>query len=129
MAEPSQIVCSPALPRAAASFDHDQISIVIVDDHELLRDLLVPALRGAGDFNLVGQAEDGESAIELCKRLRPPCRVGKNASSLGHPAIGCISELRPRVGGRRRGAFQAPAASGRPPAAGSRRSFSPHQVA
>jgi DNA-binding NarL/FixJ family response regulator len=71
MAEPSQIVCSPALPRAAASFDHDQISIVIVDDHELLRDLLVPALRGAGDFNLVGQAEDGESAIELCQRLRP----------------------------------------------------------
>lgn len=46
-------------------------TIVIVDDHVLMRSLLASALAKVSDFKVVGEAVDAESAIELCANLRP----------------------------------------------------------
>lgn len=48
-----------------------RISIVIIDDHELILELLCAALGRVSDFNLVGQAKDAEKGIALCAKLRP----------------------------------------------------------
>lgn len=47
------------------------ITILVVDDHELLRSLLVEALQAVAHFAVVGQAGDAESGVELCRSLRP----------------------------------------------------------
>jgi DNA-binding NarL/FixJ family response regulator len=44
--------------------------VLIVDDHPLTRDALATLLAG-NDFDVVGQASDGQEAIELAGRLRP----------------------------------------------------------
>lgn len=44
--------------------------VLIVDDHPLTRDALATLLAG-NDFDVVGQASDGQDAIELAGRLRP----------------------------------------------------------
>jgi DNA-binding NarL/FixJ family response regulator len=44
--------------------------VLIVDDHPLTRDALATLLTG-NDFEVVGQASDGEEAIELAGHLRP----------------------------------------------------------
>jgi DNA-binding NarL/FixJ family response regulator len=44
--------------------------VLIVDDHPLTRDALATLLAG-NDFDVVGQASDGQEAIELAERLRP----------------------------------------------------------
>ena len=45
-------------------------SVLVVDDHPLTRDALA-ALLGQHGFAVVGQASDGEEAVELAARLRP----------------------------------------------------------
>jgi DNA-binding NarL/FixJ family response regulator len=44
--------------------------VLIVDDHPLTRDALATLLAG-NDFEVVGQASDGQEAIELAARLQP----------------------------------------------------------
>ena len=48
-----------------------EIRILIVDDHEFVRDALMLFLEGQPDFQLVGQASTGEEAIELLQELNP----------------------------------------------------------
>ena len=45
-------------------------SVVIVDDDPYLRGLLRLLLR-SDEYDVVGEAADGEAALELCNRLRP----------------------------------------------------------
>jgi DNA-binding NarL/FixJ family response regulator len=47
-----------------------QPRVLIVDDHPLTRDALATLLAG-NDFDVVGQASDGQEAIELAGRVRP----------------------------------------------------------
>jgi len=47
------------------------IRILVVDDHELFRRGLVEVLAEQPDFDIVGQAGDGEEAIRLCGELKP----------------------------------------------------------
>jgi DNA-binding NarL/FixJ family response regulator len=49
----------------------DQIRILVVDDHTLLREALVAVLTGEPGFAVVGQAGDGESGIRLADQTRP----------------------------------------------------------
>ena len=44
--------------------------VVVADDSGLMRRVLSNALSNAG-FDVVGQACDGDEALELCRRLRP----------------------------------------------------------
>lgn len=45
--------------------------IIIADDHRILREGLVALLRQQSDLEVVGEASDGRTAVELAKKLRP----------------------------------------------------------
>jgi DNA-binding NarL/FixJ family response regulator len=45
--------------------------VLIADDHELLRTGISAMLASDPDLEVVGEAQDGETAVELCRRLRP----------------------------------------------------------
>ncbi|MFZ9746672.1 MAG: response regulator transcription factor, partial [Opitutaceae bacterium] len=53
------------------AFSQRTISVVIIDDHDLLRGLLANALENAADLRVAGQGGDAESAVDLCRRLSP----------------------------------------------------------
>ena len=44
--------------------------LLVVDDHDMLREALVELLRQAG-FDVVGEAADGADAVALAKQLEP----------------------------------------------------------
>jgi len=46
-------------------------SIVLVDDHRILRDGIKAILLQAGEFVVVGEAEDGVEAVQVCRQLKP----------------------------------------------------------
>ncbi len=48
-----------------------RISILIVDDHVLIRMLLRTALGSISDFTVVGESSDAEAGVELAQKLRP----------------------------------------------------------
>lgn len=47
------------------------IRLVVVDDHALFRAGLISLLAEMEDFEVLGEANDGESAIELVRRKKP----------------------------------------------------------
>ena len=48
-----------------------QIRVMLVDDHEIMRDGLREVLQRAGDYEVVGQAGDGAEAVRVAQSLRP----------------------------------------------------------
>ena len=48
-----------------------RIRVVIVDDHDMLREGLAVFLKAFRDMQLVGEAASGEDAVRLCTRLAP----------------------------------------------------------
>jgi DNA-binding NarL/FixJ family response regulator len=52
-----------------------KISVVIVDDHPLFREGLRQAIEGDGRFELVGEADRGETALEMIQKLQPDVAV------------------------------------------------------
>lgn len=49
----------------------EPIRVMIVDDHDILRRGLALALSIFSEIEIVGQAEDGAQAVELCSQLQP----------------------------------------------------------
>jgi DNA-binding NarL/FixJ family response regulator len=49
----------------------DRISIVVVDDHPLFRQGVVAALQQEPDFQVVGETDSGEQALQLARTLMP----------------------------------------------------------
>ncbi len=49
----------------------EKIRIVIVDDHGMVRKGLSAFLRNKPDLEVVGEARDGQEAVEQCERLQP----------------------------------------------------------
>jgi len=49
----------------------EKIQIVIADDHPIVREGLTAILGLQKDFQIVGQAEDGEQACQLCHQFSP----------------------------------------------------------
>jgi DNA-binding NarL/FixJ family response regulator len=47
------------------------ISVVLAEDHKILREGLRALLKKESDIQVVGEAEDGRSAIRLAKKLKP----------------------------------------------------------
>jgi len=47
------------------------VSIVVADDHKIVREGLVRLLESREDFNVIGEAANGEEAIDLVLRKRP----------------------------------------------------------
>ena len=48
-----------------------RIRVLIVDDHDMLREGLASFLRACPDLERVGEAANGSDAIRLCRELRP----------------------------------------------------------
>jgi len=48
-----------------------KIRVLLADDHQLLREGLVGLLAGESDIEVVGEAGDGQTAVELAHRLTP----------------------------------------------------------
>jgi len=61
---------SCVLPRLSQLSD-EQIRLCIIDDHSFVRESLHTILNGQEDLQVVGMAEDGEQAVELCESLNP----------------------------------------------------------
>lgn len=61
---------SCVLPKQV-QLSNEQIRLCIVDDHSFIRESLHTILDGQKDLQVVGMAEDGERALELCERLKP----------------------------------------------------------
>ncbi|HHT7235661.1 MULTISPECIES: hybrid sensor histidine kinase/response regulator transcription factor [Bacillus cereus group] len=61
---------SCVLPKQV-QLSNEQIRMCIVDDHSFIRESLHTILDGQEDLQVVGMAEDGERAMELCERLKP----------------------------------------------------------
>lgn len=49
----------------------DRIRVLIVEDSLTVREHLAEVLGAAPELEVIGQAEDGKTAIELCQKLRP----------------------------------------------------------
>ncbi len=47
------------------------LKVVVVEDSDLVRAHIVNVLRAAPGFQVVGEARDGRTGVELCERLRP----------------------------------------------------------
>lgn len=66
--EGTLVTCT--LPRQT-ELKEDVIRLLVVDDHPVIRESLRTLLEEQQDFQVVGTAEDGEQAIELCRQVRP----------------------------------------------------------
>jgi two-component system, NarL family, response regulator NreC len=62
----------------------DPVRIVLADDHEMVRQGVRALLRAEADFQVVGEAGDGLSALELVERLKPDVLV----ADLTMPGLG-----------------------------------------
>ena len=45
--------------------------VLLVDDHKILRDGVKAILREAGDFDVVGETDNGTDAVQFCRKLSP----------------------------------------------------------
>ena len=53
----------------------NKISIIIADDHPVFRHGLRRIIESRGDFEVVSEASDGESALELIQKIRPAIAI------------------------------------------------------
>ena len=51
--------------------ESNSIRIVLVDDHIQIHTIVVALLKEATDITLVGQAANGQEALDLCRQLQP----------------------------------------------------------
>lgn len=79
----------PAIPEPIAA----RIRIVLVEDHLILKEGLVALLEIEDDFEIVGEARDAPSALELVRSLRPAVLV-TDLSLPGQSGISLISAVR-----------------------------------
>ena len=49
------------------------IRLLIADDHQILREGLKHVVAQSRDIQVVGEADDGDSAIELCSKVEATC--------------------------------------------------------
>lgn len=65
----------PRLPSDGAVAEVDRLRLLIVDDHELVREGLAAALSRDARFDLVGAASTGHAAVQLARRTQPDVAV------------------------------------------------------
>jgi len=71
------------------------ITLLIVDDHPVVRDGLRGMFAGTGEFEVVGEAADGTEALTLADRLRPDV-VLMDLRMPGMDGVRAINSLRER---------------------------------
>jgi DNA-binding NarL/FixJ family response regulator len=68
----------------------EAISVVVVDDHDLLREGVGAALGSFADLDVIGEARSGETAIEAVAQLHPDVVI----MDLVMPGMGGIESIR-----------------------------------
>ena len=58
-------------PSLVQKIEIKKTTVVIVDDNDIMRALLRGMLRAEKEFEVVGEAGNGEAGVELVKRLEP----------------------------------------------------------
>ena len=78
-----------------------QTRVMLVDDHEIMRDGLREVLQRAGDFEVVGQAGDGAAAVRVAQNLNPDVIVMDVMMPLKNGIDACreITEMLPDTRG------------------------------
>jgi DNA-binding NarL/FixJ family response regulator len=66
------------------------MNILLVDDHQMMRDGLRAVLERESDLHVTGEAADGRTAIELCATLHPDVVV----MDIGMPGLNGIEATR-----------------------------------
>src|SRR5215472_5646268 len=61
-------------------------NIVLVDDHKLVRDGVMTILERGSEFHIVGEAENGADAVQLCKKTQPALVL----MDISHPGMNGI---------------------------------------
>ena len=71
--------------------------VMIVDDHRIMRDGLRELLQQSGDFEVVGEAADGEAAVRIAQELKPDAIVMDVIMPLKNGIDACreVSEMLP----------------------------------
>jgi NarL family two-component system response regulator LiaR len=59
------------MERATSVIDQDPIRVMIVDDHTMVRRGLAAMLKVKPDLTLVGEASNGQEALQVCEAVRP----------------------------------------------------------
>jgi DNA-binding NarL/FixJ family response regulator len=68
----------------------EQIRILLADDHAMVREGTREILERSGDLSVVGEAEDGEQAVQLAVRLNPDVVL----MDIGMPRVNGIEATR-----------------------------------
>ena len=78
----------------------DAMRLLIADDHDLVRRGLRGLLRREPDFEIVGEAENGKEAVELCRSLAPDLVLMdvRMPGMDGLEATRAIKQERPEIG-------------------------------
>ena len=74
--------------------------VIIIDDHKLLRDMLVDIINRENEFEVVGVATDAKDSITLCENLLPNLvliDVCTENNSNGISYAGIIKEKFPNI--------------------------------
>jgi DNA-binding NarL/FixJ family response regulator len=70
--------------------DKKRIRVVLVDDHKILRDGLKILIDGEPDFEVVGEANNGEEALVIAEAIEPDVII----MDLGMPGLGGLNAIR-----------------------------------
>lgn len=84
---------------AAGTGSRDRIRIVIADDHPVVREGLRAVICQAPDMDVVGEAADGNEAIEVCRRLAPDVLLSdlRMPGMNGHEITARMPDVAPRT--------------------------------
>lgn len=66
------------------------VQVLLVDDHEIMREGMCALLRKCPDFEVAGQAADGRAALELVEQLKPDIVI----MDIGMPNLNGIDATR-----------------------------------
>lgn len=77
----------------SATPDRPRIRVAVFDDHQMIREGIVALLRMHDDLEVVGEAGDGASAIELYRQLLPDVAL-VDLRMPGKDGVAVIRELR-----------------------------------
>jgi DNA-binding NarL/FixJ family response regulator len=48
-----------------------RFDVLLVDDHKIMRDGIKAILKHSEEFHVVGEAENGADAVQMCRRMKP----------------------------------------------------------
>ena len=65
------MVVAQVPPSVVSSSHGERIHVLLVDDHPLLRRTVAELLFDQPSIDLIGEAADGEEAVEMARQLRP----------------------------------------------------------